>query len=90
MQTVKTRFPKLTFEEFIELSHKLHPPKSKKEIVRELKQQIREYEQKYNMKTRHFIVRYDKGDFEMDDNYNNGDLFEWKASYEALQRMLKQ
>lgn len=77
----------LAFEEFLETSRKKHPPKSKEEIIQELKETIAHYEQKYQMSTEEFLPRYEKGEFEMNDHYDDGDLFEWRACYRSLQRL---
>ena len=78
----KTRVEIPSFEEFLE-NVKKHPPKSRDEIIMELRQTITQYEQKYQMSTEEFIPRFEKGEFENDDNYVDHELFRWWSDYHS-------
>jgi len=66
---------------------KKHPQRSSKDILKELSQTIKAYEQKYRMTTDEFIPRYANGEFEMADSYADYELAHWQGSYEAYQRL---
>jgi len=66
---------------------KKHPQRSSKDILQELGQIIKAYEQKYRMTTEEFIPRYANGEFELDDSYADYELAHWQGSYEAYQRL---
>jgi len=66
---------------------KKYPQRSIKDILQELRQIIKAYEQKYRMTTEEFIPRYANGEFEMDDSYSDYELAHWQGSYEAYQRL---
>ena len=60
--------------------------RSKEENLKKLKEEMEHYEKKYQMSTSEFIDRYEKGEFEMDDNYNDFELSCWSTAYHAFQR----
>ncbi len=66
---------------------KNRPQRSIKEILKELRQIIEAYEQKYRMTTAEFLPRYANGEFEMDDSYPDYELAHWQGSYEAYHRL---
>lgn len=66
---------------------KKYPQRSIKDILQELRQIIKGYEQKYKMTTDEFLPRYTNGEFEMDDSYADYELAHWQGSYEAYQRL---
>lgn len=78
----KTRVAIPSFEEFLE-NVKKHPKKSRDEIIMELRQTITHYEQKYQMNTADFVVRFEKGEFENNDNYLDHELFRWWSDYHS-------
>lgn len=48
---------------------------------------MRLYENKYKMTSSEFIERYEKGDFEMDDNYLDYELLDWEIGFRTYQRL---
>ena len=80
----KTTFP--TFDEFLKKVNN-HSPKSRENIILDLLKTMKHYEKKYQMTTEEFLPRFNKGEFEMDDNYLDYELAHWQGSYEAYQRL---
>ena len=78
------------FDEFLAILEKNRSHCSKKDVVKSLKKEIEKYEKKYNMTTSDFILRYDAGEFEMDDNYPDYELFQWSGAYDSYQRLQKE
>jgi len=68
---------------------KIHPQKSIKDVLSELRDIITHYEQKYKMTTAEFLPRYEDGEFEMDDRYADYELAHWQGSFEAYQRLIQ-
>lgn len=81
----KNRIP--SFEEFLKESKKHGKGQSKEQFLSLIKEQMVEYEKKYQMSTIDFIPRYEAGEFEMDDRYLNHELFDWSSAHETYQRM---
>ena len=79
----------LSFEEFVDWWKKNRKYRSKEENLRKLKEEMEYYEKKYQISTSEFIKRYEKGEFEMDDNYNDFELSCWSIAYRAFQRHSK-
>jgi len=89
---VKGKLPKdkaLSFEGFVDWWKKNRKYRSEEENSRKLKEEIQQYEKKYQMSTSEFIRRYEKGEFEMDDNYNDFELSCWLTAYRAFQKRSK-
>jgi len=89
MNAVKQKIKPLSFEDFIESSRKKFPKKPKQEIFTKLKESISQYEKKYKMKTSDFIARYEQGEFEMNDDFDDSELFLLNANANALKRLQK-
>lgn len=70
-----------------EARRKKKAQRSIKVILKELREIIEAYEQKYRMTTDEFLPRYANGEFEMDDSYADYELAHWQGSYEAYQRL---
>ena len=79
-----------SFDEFLAIIEKNRSHCSKEDAVKSLEKEIEEYEKKHNMTTSEFIVRYDAGEFEMDDNYPDYELFRWSGAYHSYQRLQKE
>ena len=84
-ETARNRIP--SFEEFLAILEKSRSYSTKEDVVKSLKEEIKNYEKKYKMKTSEFIKRYDSGEFEMDDSYPDHELFIWRNSYRSYQEL---
>ena len=62
----KLNIAHLSYEDFCKhfFNKKNHVPKV--ELIRKLKNRMHNFEEKYGMTTEEFIMRYEKGEFEMD------------------------
>lgn len=89
MSELQLNIANLSYEEFCEhfFNKKYHVPKS--ELIRKLKNRIHQFEEKYGMTTEKFIPRYESGEFEMDDDYPDHDLFSWWCDYISYHRLLQ-
>ena len=48
---------------------------------------LAEYEKKYSMSSEEFLPRYKRGDFEMDDDYLDHELFDWSVIIDSLKKL---
>jgi len=76
-----------SFEEFLNISRKRYPRKSKQEIIKILKKSISDCEQKYQMNTKNFVARFEKGEFENSDEYPGHELFRWWSDYHSYLKL---
>ena len=81
----KDRIP--SFQEFLAMVEKNRSHCTKDDVIKSLREEIESYEKKYKMKTSEFIKRYDSGEFEMDDNFPDYELFIWRNSYRSYQEL---
>lgn len=80
---------KPTYEEFIsKIENSTHHHSSNK-VLTEMRGRIAECERKYGMASAEFVTRYKRGDFEMDNTYNDGDLFLWNSALNIINRLQK-
>jgi hypothetical protein len=79
-----------TLEEFVKRCEGKRNHRSKEDSIKLLEKEIQKYENKYKMTSSEFIERYEKGDFEMDDNYLDHELLDWEISYLTYQRLRKE
>ena len=70
-----------SFDEFLTSARKRSPHRSRHEIIIMLKNNIVDYEQKYQMNSKDFISRFEKGEFEKSDIYPDHELFRWWSDY---------
>ena len=86
METIiKERIKLPSFEVFLKkVGKKIKKPRD--ESIRELKEIMSRFEQKYSMSTEEFIPRFKQGEFEMDDNYLDYELLDWLNTYELHTR----
>jgi len=87
-QVVKDGVPSL--EEFIGWWKTNRNNRSKEETIQHLEKEIKGYEEKYKMPTSEFIPRYERGEFEMDDNYLDYELARWRGAYLSYKRLQDQ
>ncbi len=90
MNNTSTASKKLTYEEFLARAEAQKGTHTKEQIVQELHENITRYEAKYKMTSEEFIPRYERGEFEMDDNYNEGELFLWDSALETIHRLTQE
>ncbi|MBI3194745.1 MAG: hypothetical protein HYZ34_09825 [Ignavibacteriae bacterium] len=87
MNNTSTTSKKLTYEEFLARAEAQKGTHTKEQIVQSLRENIARYEAKYKMTSEEFIPRYEGGEFEMDDKYNDGELFLWDSALETIHRL---
>lgn len=86
MEKIKTdkKFKLPAYEEFMEMSRKKFPAKSKQEIIAMLEKNIVQFEEKYKMRSEEFVKRFDNGEFEERDDFPGHELFRWRSDYRSL------
>ncbi|MBI5214139.1 MAG: hypothetical protein HY960_00130 [Ignavibacteriae bacterium] len=87
MNTSTATSKKFTYEEFIARAEAQKGTHTKEQLVQELRENIARYEAKYKMTSEEFIPRYERGEFEMDDNFDDGELFSWSGDVCALNKL---
>jgi len=76
-----------TYEEFLENARKNFRSKSIDDLINSLKKQLSHYEQKYQMESKTFVIRFENGEFENLDNFPDHDLFRWWSHYKSYQKL---
>jgi len=90
MATVNNMIKIPTYEEFLSYVNSTKGSKSKEHILAEIRKRINNYEMKYKMTSDDFIVKYERGDFEMDDNYLDYELLDWSGSYKHYKQFTQE
>ena len=78
-----------SYEEFLESARKSNKFKSIDELIRSLKENISNFERKYQMTSKDFVNRFERGEFEGVDNYPDFDLFKWWSDYKSFKKLIE-
>ena len=72
-----------SYEEFLERAKRRS--RSKEELLRQLEEEVRGYEQRYGMTTAKFLPRFERGDFEMEEHFV--EYFDWRIAAHSIERI---
>lgn len=78
-----------SYETFLESARKNFKSKSIDNLISSLKENISNYELKYQMKSDIFANRFENGEFENLDDYPDHVLFRWWSDYKSFQKLTK-